>query len=998
MKRSSDNITEMQNLINELQRENAILKDLLKRADIPYEQAILVSSTIADDEKYAPDQGKRIHFPSEITDEMASQFYARFWGRMDVFARRNVNRTTGAAGYYTQCENFWTDVCPKKNREKIACSKCQFQVYKKLKKFDIINHLAGKSDNGSDVIGVYPLLKDNTCRFLVFDFDNHEKDAEKIDFANQDDAWKEEVRAMVEICKLNGIEPLVERSRSGRGAHVWIFFEKPIPAKLARQFGFALLDKGAEQVNLKSFRYYDRMLPMQDTLKEGELGNLIALPLQGLALRNGNSAFVDNNFNAYPDQWSVLMCAPRLSKQFLEEKLHEWKPDALLPIIEGSINLSQRQYPWKKEQPFFRSEVIGKLQITIANGIYVDTLNLQPSLQNKIRRLALLSNPVFYKNKAGDRSNYATSQWIYLGCDDIDGYIELPRGLLEKLVNKANDAGIDKEIHDERETGRILNISFNGTLKEIQIPAVREMSKYENGILQAATAYGKTVVSCALIAEKKVSALVVVEKYSLLEQWKAKLEEFLTIDEELPTYLTKTGKVKTRKSLVGKLQSPHDSLTGIVDVAMAGSLFRKGEFHPLLQSYGMVIFDECHHAASQTVSRILKEIKARYVYGVTATPERGDDLHKINFMLIGPVRFKFTAKDMAMLQDFDHFVYPRFTRAVPPRGVILDRKNPNEAYEILRNNEVRDRQIVEDIRLCIADGRTPLVLTRYKDHANKLYNASIDLADHVFLLTGDKSRKENDKLRNIMEKVSVHESLILVATGSLIGEGFDFSRLDTLIMATPVSKSGVVEQYAGRINRDYIGKKSVIIYDYVDYHIPMFANMYKNRLKTYKKIGYKICTDIQDEKQVAESIFDGDSYKAVFVKDINEAKKRILISASALSGVKVRWLIDNTIALQQRGVEITVLTRDPDSFYFDNPVFQMQLLDEMRQNGIFLAITGDWCQDFAIIDEEIVWYGNIHLLGKDKTDDNIMRVMDRKIAGNLLEFSYQFVEKMMKSQ
>lgn len=223
-----------------------------------------------------------------------------------------------------------------------------------------------------------------------------------------------------------------------------------------------------------------------------------------------------------------------------------------------------------------------------------------------------------------------------------------------------------------------------------------------------------------------------------------------------------------------------------------------------------------------------------------------------------------------------------------------------------------------------------------------------------------------------MGKVSVHESLILVATGSLIGEGFDFSRLDTLIMATPVSKSGVVEQYAGRINRDYIGKKSVIIYDYVDYHIPMFGNMYKNRLKTYKKIGYKICTDIQDEKQVAESIFDGDSYKAVFVKDINEAKKRILISASALSGAKVRWLIDNTIALQQRGVEITVLTRDPDSFYFDNPVFQMQLLDEMRQNGIFLAITGDWCQDFAIIDEEIVWYGNIHLLGKDKTDDNII--------------------------
>ena len=441
---------------------------------------------------------------------------------------------------------------------------------------DILAHLYGKSYNGSDVIGVYPLLKDGTCRFLVFDFDNHEKNAEKKDFANTDEAWMEEVEAMRMICSLNGIDPLVERSRSGRGAHLWIFFDKPIPATLARRFGFALLEKGAEQVNLKSFKYYDRMLPAQDTLSEGGLGNLIALPLQGQALQKGNSAFVDNNWNAYPNQWEVLWSKPRLSVEFIEIKIKEWTASDITEAADDNGTDGEREEPWKKEKPFHREDVDGNLRLVLSNGLYIDSLNLKAGIQNQIRRLAAIRNPAFYKNAAIGMSNFATSQWIYLGKDHLSGYIEIPRGVYDKLRGKINEAGIPCDIKDERQCGRHIHVVFKGELREEQRPALDEMMKYDNGILQAATAFGKTVVCSAMIAAKKVNTLIILESSALLDQWKDALEHFLDIDEQLPEYKTKTGRVKVRKSLIGKLQGAHDSMTGIVDIAMARLSVQKG--------------------------------------------------------------------------------------------------------------------------------------------------------------------------------------------------------------------------------------------------------------------------------------------------------------------------------------------------------------------------------------------------------------------------------------
>ena len=315
------NLDSLRKLVRDLQKENRKLKNQLDKANIAYDSESIFDERIESAVEYDPDQGERI-IGKYITEELAKKFFAMFWGRTDVYAKRGKN-----GGYFPQCNHRWNDrICPKQRGEKIACENCEHTEWTALTPKKIMEHLLGYKEDGSDVIGVYPLLPEGTCRFLVFDFDNHEKGAEKTDFANADEVWHEEVDALRLICQSNGIVPLVERSRSGRGAHLWIFFQKPIPASLARNFGFLLLDKGSASINLKSFHYYDRMYPSQDTA--GSIGNLIALPLQGRALKSGNSAFGDENWNAYPDQWDILLNhTPKFSVEDIEKYIVRWRAE-----------------------------------------------------------------------------------------------------------------------------------------------------------------------------------------------------------------------------------------------------------------------------------------------------------------------------------------------------------------------------------------------------------------------------------------------------------------------------------------------------------------------------------------------------------------------------------------------------------------------------------------------------------------------------------------------
>jgi len=969
----------LRNLVRSLQTENLELKKLLDKENIPYAESHVFDESSFESEEYDPDQGGRIN-NKYLDRELAREFFKYFWGRTDVYAKRARN-----GNYYPQCDNRWNSaVCPKQKGIKVYCEDCKNKCWSKINSDIILKHLRGNSEDGIDVVGVYPLLPDHTCRFLVFDFDNHEKGAEKNDFANADNLWHEEVDALRRICKENGIDALIERSRSGHGAHVWLIFEKPLSAAIARNFGFLLLDKGATSVNLKTFRYYDRMYPSQDAANS--IGNLIALPLQGQALKSGNSAFVDCNWNAYPDQWKYLFKTEKITEEKIRESIVTWSGELSVQNSMALFTGAGRLKPWKRNDSFNKSDVDGKLHFDLADGVYVDALNLSPRLQNQIRCMATFDNPVFYKNVRLGYSNYYNFSTIYMG-RDIDGYIKVPRGLLERLRTECDKAGIQYDIHDHREKGRPIRVNFLGELYIQQKLAAEQMLDYDNGVLSAATAFGKTVVCSYLISRRKVNTLILLENTDLLTQWEEALGKFLDIDEDPPEYKTKSGRIKRRTGPVGILHGAKDTLTGLVDIAMIGSLYKKGNFHENINSYGMIIMDECHHAASNTAQEILKKINARYVYGVSATPRRTDQLDKIIYMLIGPIRHVFSAADRALQQGIGHYIVPRYTRtACFDHGSEI-----YKAYLAISRNEVRNEMIVADTCQCIESGRTPIILTRFKEHAKLLYEALHDRADMICLMYGDNSDRENDTVYKKMKNASGDKSLILIATGQKVGEGFDFPRLDTLMLAMPVSSPELVEQYAGRLNRDYAGKKDVIVYDYIDSNISVFDKMYRKRLKTYKKIGFAVKDNGNTDKQQVNAIYDSGNYMNVFEQDVVEADREIVVSSPQITNDKVDRFISLVKIRQEAGIKVTVITQDPENAYYDNPDYVLGLIAEMKSVGINVVTTSESTECFAIMDRKLVWHGGMNLLGKADAWDNLIRISDQNAADELMEIAVKMM-------
>ncbi len=975
----SDTIKSLQSRIQALEDENRLLKERLEEAGVSYAN-IVSGDAEGVVELYDPDQGARIK-KFDVTDKIASDFFMMFCrGRKDVYDLRYTNPKTGKNGYYSQCFNRWDRGCHIQKKDGVRCKDCELRAYKPVTLPLIKAHMNGTDPNGNDVVAIYPMLENNLCQLLVFDFDNHAKGAEQEDYANIDDGWKEEINALRHICKNLDVDAVVERSRSGRGAHLWIFFKEMVPARLARRFGFALLEKGAESVNLKSFKYYDRMIPTQDALPEGGLGNVIALPLQGMALKSGNSAFIDENWNAYEDQLNVLAGTRRLTRQGIEDYLSLWYSTGSISEDNGT------DAPWDKNSEIEAGSVKGVVRIVLADRIYIDSTGMSNKTKRQLRRMATFSNKQYFQNQAMDMPNYDESRFIYLGSDE-GKYIVLPRGLREEILKKFDNAGISYKIEDKRTKGQELNISFRGELRESQIPAVETMLENETGILHAATAFGKTVVCCDMIARRGISTLILVDRADLMNQWIKRLEEFLDIDEELPEYQTKTGRTRKRKSLIGNLQGAHDTLTGIVDVAMIRSLKKKDGFHPKLKEYAQVYFDECHHAASDSAIEVLQEINAKYVYGVTATPKRGDGKEKINEFLLGPIRYRFTAKDRAEEQNINHLVYPRFTRTVKPHHLS---KTPygNDAYELIRNNDVRDEQIIRDVADCVQAGRTPVVLTKYVDHAKKLSERLKTYADRLILLTGANGTKARRAQVEELNKVDNSDNLILVGTGSLLGEGFDFPRLDTLFMATPVSGENVVEQYVGRLNRDYDGKENVIVYDYVDSHIPKFDKMYSARMKAYKKIGYELCVNMDGEKQKANAIYDIENYAETYWKDLEEANSAVVVSSPRLNNQKVDRIIKILGKRLELGVKVTIVTWHPDAYKYGKDDVRMELMERLRKAGFEIRLVEESCEHYAVIDNEIVWYGSVNLLSKEDAEDNLMRVCSKDIAAELLEMTF----------
>ena len=548
------------------------------------------------------------------------------------------------------------------------------------------------------------------------------------------------------------------------------------------------------------------------------------------------------------------------------------------------------------------------------------------------------------------------------------------------------DAEIPCDIVDKRQVGRLIDVSFNGELYPEQTIAAERLLSFDMGMLAAATAFGKTVIGANLIAHRKVNTLVLVHTVEIMNNWVRDLEKFLTINEYLPTYTTPKGRVKQRDSVIGTFSSQKKAATGIIDIAMIGSLGKEDDINPMVRDYGMIIVDECHHAAAATFENVLRASAAKYVYGMSATVKRCDKQERKLLMQLGPIRHRYTAKERALKQGISHYVYPRFTRMVDLSP--SDDRHISELYRLVVDSEMRNMQIVTDAMDCVKKGRTPVVMTKYREHAENLYGLLQGAADHVFLLQGGKSMKERAELREKMLAVGREESMMMVATGQYVGEGFNYPRLDTMLLAMPISFEGNVEQYAGRLNRDYDGKKDVIIFDYIDQHIPVLERMYHRRLRAYKKIGFEVCSEVVDKQEVSNSIFDGLGYWTVFEKDVLSVAKSIVISSPFLSSRKVEWLVEQSETLQKRGVTITVFSLRPDEYPEDGREHHTDLLRRLASAGVCVKTQSHCHERYAVIDQSLVWYGSMNLLSNSKEDDSLMRIVSPSIAAELLALSH----------
>lgn len=668
--------------------------------------------------------------------------------------------------------------------------------------------------SGKHTIGVYPLLLDETCWFLAADFDKK--------------TWQEDCAAFLETCREMGVSAALERSRSGNGGHVWIFFDSPVPASQARKLGCAILTRTMERRHQIGFDSYDRFFPNQDTMPKGGFGNLIALPLQNIPRRNGNSLFLDQDFKPYKDQWLFLSTIRKVQAGEAEAIVQEATRTGIVIGVRKSFTDTQEdEDPWTLPPSGMRVDtpVLGslpdKVRIVQSNLIYIDKNCLPPAMINRLMRIAAFQNPEFYKAQAMRLPTFGKPRVI--GCaEDYPRYIGLPRGCLDEVLELLTAYKIKVELTDERFAGSTIEVTFKGELNPLQQMAAKALLANDNGILSATTAFGKTVVAAWIIAARKVNTLVLVHRRQLMDQWKERLVAFL----DMPS-----------KS-IGQVGGGKDKRTGILDVGIIQSLSRKSVVKDLVAEYGQVIIDECHHLSAYSFEKVLKQVKARYVYGLTATPVRKDGHHPIIMMQCGPIRFRVDAKKQAAVRPFEHIVIPRYTTF----EMLHETSNPSiqEIYAALVGDERRNDLIFDDLLLALNAGRSPLLLTERTEHVDYFARRLKGFARNVIVLRGGMGKKQRKALTDQLAGIPDQEERVFISTGRYIGEGFDDARLDTLFLVMPISWRGTLQQYAGRLHRLHDNKRVVQIYDYVDVNVPVLMRMYEKRLKGYSAIGYRV--------------------------------------------------------------------------------------------------------------------------------------------------------------
>jgi superfamily II DNA or RNA helicase len=733
-------------------------------------------------------------------------FRSLFRGREDIFPTRFVSARTGKSGYAPACRNkFVRGVC---ELPKIKCGDCLNQAFIPFDDTAVVGHLTGRH-----VMGIYPLLADETCWFLAVDFDKS--------------TWIADVGAFVETCRRVGVPAAVERSRSGNGAHVWFFFSSPASAATARKMGCYLITETMSRRHELSMESYDRLFPSQDTMPRGGFGNLIALPLQHGPRALGNSVFLDDQLLPYPDnlQWSYLASLPRIDVATVELIAREAADrESVIGVPVAIIGDGDESTPWaqlpsRKRTPVVITEPLPKVvRAVLGQKLFVDKTGLPSPLINQIKRLAAFQNPEFYK-KQSMRLSTAITPRVIACAEDLPQFVALPRGCQSEFEALLRDYGVPVEVEDQRIGGKQLRLQFQGKLTSIQQAAADALLAHDIGVLVAPPGMGKTVVGTYLVAARGCSTLILVHRQPLLDQWLAQLSLFLGLEPKQ----------------IGQIGAGKKTGNGQLDVAMIQSLVRKDSVQDIVAQYGQVIVDECHHLPAVSFERVLAEAKARYVVGLTATPQRRDGHHPITAMQLGPVRFAVNPKSQAAQRPFAHTLVVRetsFKTSCEKRATI------QELYAALAADEKRNQLILDDVIGALEQRRSPILLTERKDHLEYFAAQLSRIARHVIVLQGGMSSLARRKMTQQLAAIPDTEERLVLATGRYIGEGFDDARLDTLFLALPVSWKGTLIQYAGRLHRLHQAKQEVRIFDYVDHEVPVLWRMFQKRLRGYRGLGY----------------------------------------------------------------------------------------------------------------------------------------------------------------
>lgn len=747
---------------------------------------------------YGKHQLKEISPKKTISnDEKIRIFMDIFKGRVDVYAKRWTSTKTGKSGYSPICINEFNKFkCDKFN---VKCNECPFRELKPLTEDAIMKHLKGEI-----TIGIYPLLPGDFCNFLAIDFDKKTYEKDVVEFWN--------------ICDEVNIPIYVEKSRSGQGAHVWIFFEESISAKVARKLGNILLTKTMERANL-SLDSYDRLFPNQDTMPKGGFGNLIALPFQGECAKQGNTVFVNKYFEPEKNQLEILANIKKLKSEDVYSFIDKYKED---DYNESEVeDIDDDELPKKENIRDFM--FTNNVECIFDNQIYIKKLKLLPNEVTYLKRIASFTNPKFYEmQKLRIPIFYKTTPRIISCFEEDERFLILPRGCISQIVEICEKSNVKLIIKDFREIGKITDYNFQGNLTKRQERAKKELLLYDTGVLCAATGFGKTVVGASIISELKTNTLVIVNRNNLLEQWKERLSYFLGIN----------------KKEIGQIGASKDKLNKNLDIASFQSLSRRDDLEEIVKGYGLVIVDECHHVAAYNFEKVLKAIRAKYVYGLTATPTRKDGWHKIIYMQCGDIRHRVSNRELKTHKEMKHKVIVKKTGykyfQTEEKLQIANILN-DMVYNVFRNS-----LIVEDVKKCVANGRIPIILTERIEHLNILKEGLKDLKCPVVVYKGNLGKKKNKEIQELIKSADENKSArVILATSSSIGEGFDDSRLDTLFLTMPVSWKGRIIQYVGRLHRAHEGKNEVVVYDYLD-NMKVLEKMYNRRVKGYRIAGYEI--------------------------------------------------------------------------------------------------------------------------------------------------------------